>query len=731
MTAFVLISSALVAIGAWEPVGPSGGQVSLVLQSSQDVDVLYCVTPGFGASFVSRSADGGSTWEVISQIDNMSNPYDITMNGSGTLVVVQDTQVSCSSDGGYTWSNSVIPGTYFRMVVPHPTVSNGVMAAGFKDTGTSMNMSLLISTNGGQTWSDIPVISSPNDTYGACIAVCPSDPDRIIIGGYGMPGTYFPRLMMTDDGGANFTDITPAGAQYYFLSTAFDPTTPSVILAGDALQTYRTTDFGSSWAVVLYNLVLDMEFSTVETGLVLGTSSDYLQRSTNGGQTWSTISQGLSGEWMESVELHSSNASLAYTGSTHGFFRSTDGGQSWNLQISGLDVGTILALDREDDWILASMEGKGVWRAQEDSTMNWQQLNTPSGMSDICAIKCFGQDTILILEGYDSGNAELYRSTNGGSSWSVVDSYYTNGDRMINQHGSTLWMWGEKYDLGTGDYTAAASVSYDAGASWTRHVFYEGPDFAWVKAIAVDPQDPDRVFCMGFLDGSPFLEYTLNGGSSWSDQPMSGFTSSARDMLVSPDDADLLAVASTGGLYRSTDAGASWTRVTYAFSGCRDLMVSDLLDGVTVATDQTGIWLWDWYSNLYQINDDLRPERIYRLCESAEYVYAGSEGGAVWRSYNSTGTQEGEEGPGAPGLTIFPNPSTGYASVSFTVPVLQPVSLALYDISGRRVLNAMDGEVEEYSNSLTLDTSVLSPGIYFVRLETERDSLTRRMVVTR
>jgi hypothetical protein len=313
----------------------------------------------------------------------------------------------------------------------------------------------------------------------------------------------------------------------------------------------------------------------------------------------------------------------------------------------------------------------------------------------------------------------------------MMDSYYGDGYDMVHQHGQTIWSCGYKYE--SPNYLGVASVSHDAGATWTRHQLYSGSNYGYVRAMAVDPSDPDRVFCMGYENGNYRVYYTLNGGSSWTGIPATGYTGTPYGMAICPDNGSLIAVASSSGLYSSGNAGSSWTRVTTAFGGANDLIESTLFEGLLIATADQGVWLWEeWTGTPVQVGSDLGHPDVACLAESSDFLYAGTDGGAAWRSYNGTGI--GEQGSGSPGastLSVTPNPTAGLAAVSFTLTSQQEADLAVYDIAGRRVLEAAEGVMDQGQNSVTIDTSTLAPGMYFARLTTCDGSATAGMVVTR
>ena len=75
----------------------------------------------------------------------------------------------------------------------------------------------------------------------------------------------------------------------------------------------------------------------------------------------------------------------------------------------------------------------------------------------------------------------------------------------------------------------------------------------------------------------------------------------------------------------------------------------------------------------------------------------------------------------------YPNPFNPTTVISYQVPEQSQVRLAVYDLTGRRIdtlVDAVQGAGEYY---VTWDASQLASGVYFYRLETGGEVLTRRM----
>lgn len=84
----------------------------------------------------------------------------------------------------------------------------------------------------------------------------------------------------------------------------------------------------------------------------------------------------------------------------------------------------------------------------------------------------------------------------------------------------------------------------------------------------------------------------------------------------------------------------------------------------------------------------------------------------------------------------FPNPFNPMTTISFTLSASSHVNLSIYDVSGRLVRTLADRTVDEGTHEMTWDGRGLNgeqaaSGIYFYKLRTDREVLTRKMVLLR
>jgi len=126
------------------------------------------------------------------------------------------------------------------------------------------------------------------------------------------------------------------------------------------------------------------------------------------------------------------------------------------------------------------------------------------------------------------------------------------------------------------------------------------------------------------------------------------------------------------------------------------------------------------------------------------HSFAGTPGG--WSPYTmgelfisasvqgNVGLEEGfEPGINTPNLKIsgYPNPVVDQVTIKWQVPSSMPVSVNLYDATGRMVRNLFAANDKPRVGVLNVDAKSLATGIYLVRLETPKGTATRKLVIDR
>ena len=77
----------------------------------------------------------------------------------------------------------------------------------------------------------------------------------------------------------------------------------------------------------------------------------------------------------------------------------------------------------------------------------------------------------------------------------------------------------------------------------------------------------------------------------------------------------------------------------------------------------------------------------------------------------------------------YPNPAGGRVTVEYALPEQSVVTIAVYDVLGRRGATLADAQTEAGRHTARLDAGQMPSGTYFVRMRAEGFQQTRRVVV--
>jgi hypothetical protein len=80
-------------------------------------------------------------------------------------------------------------------------------------------------------------------------------------------------------------------------------------------------------------------------------------------------------------------------------------------------------------------------------------------------------------------------------------------------------------------------------------------------------------------------------------------------------------------------------------------------------------------------------------------------------------------------LSVYPNPFTESAKISFYLPEASHTQLDVFDLSGRKMLTVFDANLQAGSHEYSIGKEQLASGIYFYRVKTLTGSVAGKMMV--
>jgi len=587
-----------VAPDAWVERGPNnvaGRSVSLVIDP-RNAQRMFA---GAVSGGLWRTTDGGTSW---SHIDDWwrnlsvgalsmdpSNPdtlYVGTGEGFFSLAhlqrnlshFVRGAGILKSTDGGQTWTQ--LPGTDTWQAVTRIAVSpaNGNLLLASRRPG-----GIARSTDGGQTWTDVAsadtsfqVAFDPNDGTKAVAHLAPTS-------------VQTHQVVTSIDSGLTWqaaaSGLASVSGENSRIELCYSRSAPGVVYAsvGGSGSVWRSADGGRNWVqrgsgtgtTYYYNTIwVD---PTNDNVVVVG--SLHLRRSSNGGQTFTQISNGYIMTVDPHPDVHAILHDPGYNGSSNRrVYVATDG---------GLHV----ASD-----ILTAAQGSG-WR-DLDATMRSTQFYGAAGHATGDVLVAGAQDngTLRLLGASQNANltfggdggmvqidpanpnyvygeyvyAQVHRSTNGGnSSNNIYSGIGDNGSASTANFISPMRLDpNDPQRLYVGAARLWRTANARAGSvAWTSVKASVG---SLISAVAIAPGAADQVY-VGHNDGRVYR--TTNGtqaSPTWLVVDDNGASNPLPNrvvtrLVVDPTTPAIVYVTFGGfaadNLWRSTNGGVSWQPV--------------------------------------------------------------------------------------------------------------------------------------------------------------------------
>src|SRR6185312_13086945 len=392
------------------------------------------------------------------------------------------------------------------------------------------------STNGGTNWT--PLTDQQNSLSTGSIELDPNNSSNVYVGtgeaNSNADAVYGAGILKSTDAGASWQDIespfVTSSGSLPIGSIAVNPANSSIVLAGtrslagasSGVGVYRSTDGATSWAQVNTNDVFSIKFLPNNPSVVLAAGFDE-------------------------------------NSSKQAIFRSTDAGATWQevLAVSvdfgfgALSAGGSIAAAPGHNTIYAALGGNAVTDLYKstDEGATWTAINNKnSSGGTLCAAQCFYNDVIAVHPTNPNlvffGGQQLYRSTDGGSSWVNADTPHEDYHALeFTPDGGTLFAGNDGGMWSTADPTATFVAWTDLNQDLATLQFYPG--------ISIFPGNPK--FSLGGTQDNGTLKYT--GSTQWNEVLGGDGLQTALD----PGDAShFYATSLNGEVWETTNGGSTF-----------------------------------------------------------------------------------------------------------------------------------------------------------------------------
>ena len=604
---------------------------------------VYGIASGGG---LFKSTDGAASWKAVAGIAGLSF-LAIDPTNSATIYGATQHGVVKSTDDGGTWNpaNGDLTDNLFSLAIDPvtPTTVYGLSVGYISKT-----------TDGGDTWKRIHA--------------SPPSPGSLVIDPT-TPSTIYASIINADiiksiDGGESWVTIKTGLPTPPFspgeLALVIDPRTPSTLYAGS---------FASS----------RVSMAPGVPPLYYGTGT--ISKSTDGGQTWMTVTAGIPSEALvSSLAIDPVTPSTIYGAYTSenaggGILKSVDGGQSWSVIDTKGFNNAIAAVDlRTPSTIYAaysSYDGTGTISKSADAGSSWQPSNEGLVYRNFYTLAI---DPVNAGRVYGGGADGVFRSDDAGGSWMNLAAFHFTAFFPATGAVRSLLVNFKNPDILYAETTRVGGCAFDdntvfkstdRGATWSDSVSPPGSGCdlggydAYSILMAMDPVNPDTLY-LGETedeDGIYALLKSTDGGASWSSiwDDTNGLESGLNTLAIDPFTPTTLyaGVGDSGnygesgsaasGVFKSTDGGASWNVTTL-----KDTAVTVLTIDPTKA------------STLYAVS-----QGIYSEPTGFRGLFKSTDGGASWVTIGAGLDNLAGVGATITAIVINPNNSRAvYAATS-------------------------------------------------------------------
>lgn len=491
---------------------------------------------------VTKSTDGGATWEVLDDVGlgRPGSPSALTSGDvwldpltSALLVgndphwVGQGGALKRSTDGGSTWTEldpegDLSGGIWSLLADPRdPSVLYAKVNWAREELAGELGLEdrLLRSADGGRTWQAMngrfpglaegmglgpsEFVVDPLDGSTVCLLVGPANLGYVFppFADYGLSLARWHSTLgfVSSNHGETWSELSETALHDLQVRLWVAPETPPTAVRAtrgflEAFTGTLTEQASGTVAEPTTPFVVD---PTDPRTLYVGTPYG-VYRSTDGGATWTKASTGILTPRITGATVDPDDTSTIYATSADALYKSTDGGATWTEILEG--VGTFLMAPSEHRILYYVIEADGGTKVMRstDGAVTWKTVASPPapGESELLAIDPTDALTLYAVN-EATGVILLFKSTDGGGTWRTI------GHADLPEHGginrlvidptapSTLY-------VGIGNTGGANGVfkSTDGGASW-RPVRAEGwgpfgVDWIALGAGTPRPSTPSR-----------------------------------------------------------------------------------------------------------------------------------------------------------------------------------------------------------------------------------------------
>ena len=754
----------------WRCIGPHrGGRVLAVSGVRNDPSTFYF---GAVAGGVWKTTDAGHTWKPIFDSQPIASigalavsPSDpnVIYVGTGEADMRSDISYGAgmfkSTDAGNTWAYIGLSDTrQIGRVLIDPKDPDVVLVAALgHGFGPNPERGVYRTTDGGKTWTR--TLSKDENTGAIDLAFDPDNSRTVYASMWNVRrppyNTYAPitgpggGLYKSTDGGVTWKEISGHGLPTVQLGRiGIDVVAGrggkrvyALIDAGDSSGLYRSDDSGNEWTLMSTDTRLTSRgwyFGEVRSDPknpeVVYVSNVSLYRSTDGGKNFKAIRGAPGGDDYHSLWIDPENPRRIISGVDQGTIVTLNGGKTWSTWYNQptaqfyhvavdnqfpywvygaqQDSGTAAVVSRSDygqityrDWhpigagesgyilpdpanpqiVYGGSTGGDLYRFDTRTGQVQDVSPTPTEIGNKVRPRypwttpiAFSHQAPYAL--YQSSQF-LMKTIDGGRNWKVISPDLTlrPGEKEENAQGVVYTIATSPLAAGTiwaGTDNGLVQLTRNDGLTWSEVSPKGLPPWSMISLIDPSPHDLDSAYIAidrhQMDDITPHIYRTHDAGKSWT-KITDGISPTAyvHAVRADPKRKGLLFAGTELGVYVSFDDGDHWQplQLNLPVTSVRDLVVKD--NDLVVATHGRSFW----------ILDDISPLRELNQVNSAATVHLFRPATAIRLRKNAS-----RDTPLEPETPAGKNPPAG-AIIDYSLGAVpaEPITLEILDSSGKVV----------------------------------------------
>lgn len=563
-----------------------------------------------------------------------------------------------STDGGASWKRLAKLGKADNLVVDSliadPSDAKTLFAGVWRVDQTGGG--IYISHDGGVTWAS----SADMDGQSVrALAQSNSNP-KILVAGT-LKGVY-----RSEDAGLHWKQISPPDSTeiHEVESVAIDPYHPEIIYVGTWHLPWKTTDGGASWKSIKQGLIDDSDvFSIIvdptRPTVIYTSACSGIYRSENAGELYRKV-QGIPSTARRTRVLLQDpvNRKAVYAGTTEGLYRTLDDGVNWS-RITGPDVivNDIYIDPKDTRHVLLATDRSGVLMSN-DGGATFAASNSGFSQRQVASILTDAKHEGTIYAGVlnDKGYGGVFVTEDGGANWT---------QRSRGLDGRDVFALAE-----TGDGTLLAGTSHGifrwSGSEWQQDgnvVSYEKKTvYATARGkngrrsrvkretTVAHPGDPidarvNSISTAGdvwYAATSEGVYRSENQGASWTGPALKGddyrFVTSKNTTVLAANRRQLMMSPDNGATWHELSLPSKLTSVQAVTTGPKGSLWVGGREGLFYSDDQGQSWQQMATLPLADINGlsyNQGMGRIVVTSARSTMVFAIDESSKTWKWWNA------------------------------------------------------------------------------------------------